>query len=259
MRTLMGAGLLTAFLLTFASGLSAQGRVVVSHDEWLTGSGYFNAGEEQFLSNTLDWFGVGSGESLLIYSSNPFLVNAPFQAWLTGRGISVTVDDAAPSFAGYDAVFTSGNSNLSGTASALASYVASGGRVLAIGGTGVGGPAAEAAYNNLFLAAIGLAMEPFYNGLGTVNTTAFASQGPFGPALFTGVSSIYANNGSGIVAGSMVPNVTRQIFGPAGASGVFAAAEVGPGSVVPEPTTLLLLVTGLLGMGVVGLRRRSRA
>ncbi len=111
-------------------------------------------------------------------------------------GYSVTIDAAPASFAGYDAVFSEGVTTLNGAG--LASYAFGGGNVFYFGGTGIGGAAAEAAYSNTFLNGVGLAFAGSYNGIGTVNTTGFDAMGPFGAPLFTGVSSIYGNNGQNI-------------------------------------------------------------
>ena len=242
-------------LLSIAGTVQAQ-RVVVSHDEWYTGSCCFNANEKQFISNSLNWFGVGSGGSVLIYSSDGFLTNSTFTGFLSSLGLSVTVNDVAGSFAGYGAVFSEGNAGLN--SAGLTSYVQGGGNVLYMGGTGIGGAASEAAYSNPFLNSFGLSFAPFYNGLGTVNTSGFSAQGPYGASLFTGVSSVYANSGNDISLTAPVSGVTTQLFSDGAGNGVFAAAEYAGSSVVPEPASIALTATGLFGVGVL-VRRKKRA
>ncbi|MEP7000357.1 MAG: hypothetical protein ABI969_07745 [bacterium] len=251
-RSLLKAGLLSLSLATIASSAKAQGSAVVSHDEWLTGGGTFGANEQQFLTNVLGFFNASSG-NVLIYSNNGFLTNSAFTNFLTSAGLTVTVNDAAASFAGYNVVIGGGNPTQN--SAGLASYVLGGGHVFYEGGTGAGGPVVEATYSNTFLNALGLAFAPQYNGIGTVNTSGFAGQGPYGAALFTGVPSVYGNNGNTISAAAPVSGVATQIFNDANGNGTFAVAQVV--TATPEPASLVLLATGLLLIPVV--RRRSRS
>jgi len=250
------SALLCSLALAFGVALSATDvsaqKVVVSHDEWFTYDGYFGANEQTFVSNALGWFGLGGSGNILLYSSNTFLTNATFQSYLTGMGYTVTVDVAPASFAGYGAVFSEGVAGLDGAG--LASYAAGGGNVMYIGGTGIGGAAAEAAYSNSFLNGVGLSFASSYNGLGTVNTSGFAAMGPFGAPLFTGVSSMFANNGQNISATGLT-GWTTQVFSDVAGNGVFAAAELSR-TTVPEPGTIVLLVTGLLALAPLARRRR---
>jgi len=234
-----------------ATDVSAQ-KVVVSHDEWFTYDGYFGSNEQRFVTNALDWFGLGGSGNILLYSSNGFLTNATFQSYLTGMGYTVTVDAAPASFAGYSAVFSEGVAGLDGAG--LASYAGGGGNVMYIGGTGIGGAAAEAAYSNTFLNGVGLSFASSYNGVGTANTSGFAAMGPFGAPLFTGVSSIFGDNGQNVSATGLTP-WTTQIFSDAAGRGLYAAAALST-TTVPEPGTVLLMLTGLLALVPLALRRR---
>jgi hypothetical protein len=252
-KTPLLCGLALAVGLSLPAADASAQKVVVSHDEWMTQAGYFNTNEQTFVSNALDWFGLGGSGNILLYSSNSFLTNTTFQSYLTGMGYSVTVDAAPASFAGYGAVFSEGVTGLDGAG--LASYAGGGGNVFYFGGTGIGGAAAEAAYSNPFLNAGGLAFAGADNGVGTVNTSGFAAMGPFGAPLFTGVSSVYGNNGQNIsTAGATA--WTTQIFSDEAGRGVYAAAALST-TTVPEPGTLLLLMTGLLALVPLGLRRRK--
>ena len=243
---------LGAALVCAASTASAQ-KVVVSHDEWFTGPGYLNANEKQFVSNVTNWFGMGGTGNILIYSNDSFLTNSTFTSYLQSLGYTVTTNASAPSFAGYGAVFVEGNPTYN--ALGLGAYVRSGGNVMYIGGTGVGGASTEATYSNAFLNQFGLGLQPVYNGINNVNvnTSGFAAQSPFGSALFTNVASIYSNNGNDVLTTVSAPsNVERQVFYTDNEDGVFGAA-----SVTPEPGSLALLGTGLFGL-VPMVRNRDR-
>ncbi|MEP6729638.1 MAG: PEP-CTERM sorting domain-containing protein [bacterium] len=239
-------------LLGATQSVSAQSKVVVSHDEWYTGPGTMGSNEQQFVLNSLTWMNVLGG-SALVYSSNGFLTNSTFLNYLAAQGMTTTVSTSPAPFNNYGVVFVEGNPSYD--AVGLGAYVLGGGNVVYIGGTGTGGAPAEAAYSNLFLNQFGLSFQPSYNGIGTVNTVGYDTQGPFGAPLFTGVSSVYGNNGNSITASAPPAGWTNQVFLDAQGNGVFAAAAV---TATPEPATLGLFATGVIAMAGAVRRRKQR-
>ena len=255
-RQLFSLKLLSATIaLSFAASAAEAQRLVVSHDEWLTGTGTFNADEQSFLTNVLGWFGVGAGNSALIYSSDAFITNAGFTNFLTGKGISSTLNADAGSFAGFQVVFVERNATMN--SAALATYVQSGGNVLYFGGAGPD-PVTEAANSNPFLNAFGFNFADSYNGLGTVNTSGFAAQGQWGASIFTGVSSIFAINGNNITLTVPATNVSSQLFSDNAGNGVFGAAAYLGATTAPEPATVVLVALGLFVVAPLVRRARGR-
>jgi hypothetical protein len=98
-----------AAVVGVAATAGAQGKVVVSHDEWFTSPGYLNTGEKQFVSNITDWFGLGGSGNILLYSGDSYLVNTGFTNYLQSLGYTVTANASASSFGSYGAVFVEGN------------------------------------------------------------------------------------------------------------------------------------------------------
>jgi len=246
---------------------SAQRRLVVNADEWTLGNGNIVAAPDNgdvFARNVRNWLTGGAAGNVLAYSSNFGLNGSTLASVMSTNGYTWTQVDpgtAAGNTAwanrnSYRAIFLGGNEVPSLTD--LIDYVNGGGSVYLMGGTGFSLPGGEDTYWDPLLARFGLDFGTSYNGIGgDIATSGFAAQGPFGAALFTGVSNLYQNNGNSVLnAGALPSNVTRQIF-IAQQNGLFGAAAIAPSVTTPEPATYVLLSTGLVAIGAVVRRRRA--
>jgi hypothetical protein len=241
-------------LLTVLSTLTPPlwaGSIMVSNDEWMFGNCCLASDSDaQFASNIAQWLTGGSG-SILILTGNFGLAGSALNTLLTGDGYGVTQTTTVPaSLSGYAAVFVGGEVVDNAL---LTNYVNGGGNVFLEAGTGAWSNASdEAAAWNPFLNAFGLGLAPDYNNVlnSNIDVSAFQTQGPYGPALFGGVSSVFVDNGNDVTIVSPGPNV--QLFTDGAGDALYGAMRTQ--TAVPEPSTLLLLAGPLLALGL----RRSR-
>ena len=247
--TIIGAA---ACLVSLAGPAQAAGRIVVNHDEWTwSETGFANAGAANagtFAANVAKFLDTDSiaGGNVLVYSNN-FGFGASFSTALTAAGYTPTFDTGPiftlASLSIYDAVFLAGGA-FSKSDAVLASYVAAGGGVFIAGGTGVGGPAAEAARWNGFLGGFGLAFDGTnYNGVsGTLAVTGTH-------AIFSGVSQLFYDLGNTVLD---IGNPNSSIVQGPGLIGIYDGVQV-----IPEPETYALMLAGLGALGFVARRRKT--
>lgn len=98
---------------------------------------------------------------------------------------------------------------------------------------------------------------PGVNGPIIFNFTSALPQATFGSSAPTN-GTLSAEDETNLFAGNLYVNLHTPQF-PAGeirGQLTFVAGDL-PGTVVPEPATVALLATGLLALGIVGVRRRS--
>jgi hypothetical protein len=214
--------------------------VVASNDEWqTTGYGFAQAGAgaTQYVANLVDEFGT----SIHAYSNNFGYNDAAMATAMSSAGATYSWGTAftfnLANISAYDAIFLGGHYLTSSELADLGTYVSNGGNVYIVGGTGVGGPASEAAAWNGFLSAYGMQMASIYNGV-----TGILPVG--GDSLFAGVGSLYQDNGNTISGASALPG---------GLYGIWRSDETPD---VPLPAAAWLIVTGIGALGATRLRRK---
>lgn len=235
------------------AGVAHAGKIVVANDEWTLSSTGFSAPNDpaQFAQNIASWFTGGSSGSFLAYSGNFGLTYSGLSNAMTGAGHTWTVSTGISfnfaTLSTYGGVFLAGDF---ADNQVLIDYVNNGGNVYLAGGTGVGGAAPEAARWNTFLNAFGLGFGNFYNGV--AGNIAINSAHP----IFAKVDYLYQNNGNNTLDLN-VQDSRGQVLVSSSTSGygLYAIYESSP---VPEPTTMLLFGTGLVGLAAIGRRRAKK-
>ncbi|HYF14171.1 MAG TPA: hypothetical protein VD971_03765 [Phycisphaerales bacterium] len=200
----------TAIVLSSAAGAWAQpGRIVAVGDEWTISNSAFDAhpgSAAQLVSNMGDFLTGGAASDIAIFSNHPRISGSQstdYRSTLVGDGHSLTLNPAAgyslATLQSYDVVIIGGrlNGNVAPDPSVLTAYVAGGGNVLLLTGTGTYGDAfGENAQWDPFLVNYGLRLSTdFFPSTSNVVVPFDATPHPVG----TGVSALLWGFGQNVM------------------------------------------------------------
>jgi hypothetical protein len=210
--------------LVLCASASAQGRIVVAHDDWtLSDQGFASAPTTgQFVRNLADWFTGGLPGTFRAWSNNSAYTETQLALTMSTAGhtwvVSTTGTFDLATLQQYDGLFVGGYA-VGIDPDVLTQYVQAGGNVYVCAGM-LGGSFAANAFNP-FLANFGLAYAPAYNGIGGLH--AISSAHP----IFAGVPGLYGANGNSVSLTANPPAAAQVLVTQSG-QGLFAVFDGGP-------------------------------
>jgi hypothetical protein len=225
-------------LLILAAIPTVAQSIVVSNDEWIWSQYDLHVYDDaQFADNVAAWLtSRTTGNHILILSSNYGLNNSSLISQLAGYSVvrMTSVPAVFPSAATVQAIYVSGDctyyplvfatsvpctAGFAALDAALVTYVNGGGNVFLEGGL----TCHDDRQWNAFLNAFGLSMDDSCNLIlkSKVNVSAFQTQPPYGPGLFTNVNNLYIDNGENLQ--NQGTDCGAQVFNDTSGNGLYAA------------------------------------
>jgi hypothetical protein len=205
-------------VIVLATEAHWPGKIFVNHDEWSLSDNVYIEDSGHLARNIGMWFTNGRPGRFLVYSSNFGLTGRRLADTMSADGhawtVTTSADMSLSTLLQYDGVWLAGDA-VDNTV--LIDYVRAGGNVYLSGGTGWGGPVAEAARWNTFLNAFGLSLQPEYNLVSYGQYLPIQSASP----LFRNVRSLWQYFGNSV--DKLDPlNLDTQVLVEAQGKGLYA-------------------------------------